>query len=40
MARALDDQFSEYLPIARNQIKYSKKSELIDAILTFYERVK
>lgn len=40
IARELDDKFSEYLPIERSQIKYSKKGELINAILTFYERVK
>lgn len=40
IARELDDKFSEYFPIERSQIKYSKKDELINAILTFYERVK
>lgn len=40
IARELDDKFSEYFPIERNQIKYSKKNELINAILKFYERVK
>lgn len=40
IARELDDEYSDFFPIERNKIKYSKKNELIDAILKFYERVK
>jgi len=40
IARELDDKYNDFFPIERNKIKYSKKSELIDAILKFYERVK
>lgn len=40
IARELDDKYSDFFPIERSKIKYSKKSELIDAILKFYERVK
>ncbi len=40
LARSLDDKFEEPFPIERNQIKYSRKKELIEAILKFYERVK
>lgn len=40
IARELDDKYSDFFPIERNKIKYSKKNELIDAILKFYERVK
>ncbi len=39
-ARKLDDQFEGAFSIERNQIKYSRKDELIEAILKFYEGVK
>lgn len=37
LARELDDKKAGLLSIERNQIKYSKKNELIEAILKFYE---
>jgi microcompartment protein CcmL/EutN len=40
IARELDGKYSDFFPIERNKIKYSKKNELISAILKFYERVK
>lgn len=40
LARDLDNQYPGLFPIERNQIKYSRKKELIEAILKFNERVK
>ncbi len=40
LARKIDDQFEGVLSIERSQIKYSKKDELIEAILKFYKGVK
>lgn len=40
LARTLDDAYKAEFPIERNQIKYSNKQELIDAILEYYERVR
>lgn len=40
LARKMDHQREGAFSIERNQIKYSKKEELIEAILTFYKGVK
>lgn len=40
LARRLEDRYEIPFPIERNQIKYAKKGELIEAITKYYERVK
>jgi len=40
LARKIDHQFEGELSIERSQIKYSRKDELIEAILKFYKGVK
>lgn len=40
MARELDDKYEVKFPIERSKIKYSRKKDLIEGILEYYERVK
>jgi len=40
LARKIDDQFEGAFSIERSQIKYTRKEELIEAILNFYKGVK
>lgn len=40
LARKLDAKYETPFPIERNQIKYARKKELIDAIMEYYEGVK
>ncbi|VDN48389.1 conserved protein of unknown function [Petrocella atlantisensis] len=40
LARKIDDQFEGAFSIERSQIKYTRKDELIEAILKFYKGVK
>lgn len=40
LARKLEDKYGMPFPIERNQIKYARKRDLIEAIMEYYEGVK